>query len=117
MGILGQEAITLHRRAVGTRSEGRYTPGAAVDSIIYASVQPLSGRELERLPEGERQKHSVKVYTETELRTSDQAADTLADLLVINSGTFKVLRVDRWSAVIPHYEAYAVREDEAGGEV
>ena len=54
--ILGQRQITLRRRAAGSRNTyGEWEPGAAADSTILASVQPVDGKTLERLPEGRRQ--------------------------------------------------------------
>ena len=114
MTILGQESITLRRRAAGTRgSDGRWTPGASADSTIKASVQPATGDDLAILPEGLRQKRGKRVYTRTELRVGNLDDSTDADRLVIDGTVYQVQHVERERSVIAHYKAIALAEQEA----
>jgi hypothetical protein len=114
MTILGQEAITLRRRAAGTRgTDGRWDAGASTDSTIRASVQPASGDDLAILPEGLRMKRGKRVYTKTELRVGSLDDGTDADRLVIDSTVYQVQHVERVRSVIAHYKAIALAEQEA----
>lgn len=118
MGILGEEAVTLTRYAAGSvGSDGRRTIGAGTASTIMASVQPLTGRQLQRLPEGERQSYPLVIYTVSDVRTADHIAGVPADRITTGGNTYEVGRVQRWPAAgpLPHYEAYLMRLDETGG--
>uniref|UniRef100_A0A6M3M0V9 Head-tail joining protein n=1 Tax=viral metagenome TaxID=1070528 RepID=A0A6M3M0V9_9ZZZZ len=112
--ILGAQDVTLHRYGIGSRgTDGRFTRGAATVSTIQATVQPMNGKELSTLPEGDRTRRGIKLYTTTQLLTADQDAKRLSDRIIYQTETFEVRHVDQQPRVIPHYRAYAVRLDEA----
>ena len=114
MTILGQETITLRRRAAGTRGDdGRWIAGASSDAPIKASVQPASGDDLAILPEGLRQRRGKRVYTRTALLVGSLDDGTDADRLVIDGTVYQVQHVERERTVIPHYKAIALAEQEA----
>lgn len=116
MTILGATSVTLSRYPVGsTGSDGRYDPGTPTDSTIQAAVQPATGRQMETLPEGERQKRGLFIMTESELKTEEQmsAGPRSADRITYESEVFEVRKVEKFAMILPHYEAIAVRLDEA----
>lgn len=116
--ILSTEPVIRLRPTAGTRgADGRYVPGAPSAASIAASVQPLSGKEVETLPEGERRRDWLKLYTHSELRPVDQhsgAAGTAADRVIIDGAIYEVRRVARQRSIIPHYRAFVVRVQEGG---
>lgn len=57
------------RTAAGTRDHGRHMPGAVTTFAIVAGIDPMTGRALQDLPEGQRGDEAIKVYTTTRLRT------------------------------------------------
>lgn len=112
--MLGVETYTVTR--YGAQSlDASYAPTAAVASTheIEASVQPLSGRELEALPELDRERHNLRVYTTFALRTEGPDGSSVypADRLAIDGEAYEVREVQRWRSLapIPHYKARAVR--------
>lgn len=118
--LLGAVTITRRRYAAGTRGgDGYWTDGAATDTSITASVQPASGKTLEILPEGERSKRSIRVYTTTDLRTTSPQDGTRSDELVIagvtgiDDGIYQVQHVESHYALLAHHKAIAVRRQEA----
>ena len=118
MNILGQQPVTLTRRAAGTRgSDGRFVPGAAAATTIQASVQPTPGKDLDRLPEGERSRDSRTAFTTSTLATADQAAGTPADTITVDGATFEVYQVQAWpsSGPLPHYKVLLLELAESGG--
>jgi hypothetical protein len=116
MAILGAQPVTRVRHAAGSRAaDGRWTRGASTSTTILASVQPPKGRQLQRLPEGIRAKVTLVAYSESEIRTGDQVGGVDPDELVYLGETFLVEAVERWSGVLPHYEAYLTRKNQAGG--
>jgi hypothetical protein len=118
--LVGAENITRRRFSTAGAVRGadrRYVPGAASLTVISASVQPLRGREVETLPEGERHKDWQKVYTAADLVTADQhagGAGGAADQLDIGGITYEVRQVWPWRGVspIPHFKAFVVRLQE-----
>ena len=99
--------ITIKRDPGGSWSNGRFTPGArSTTAGVVASFQPLRGREIELLPEGDRDKRSGKVYTATELKGADRTAGTMADQIVFDGDTWEVSSVEKhtfggyWKAIV-----------------
>jgi hypothetical protein len=99
--------ITIKRDTPGTWADGRYTAGTrSTTSGVNASFQPLRGREIEMLPEGDRDKRSGKVYTATELKSADRADELLADQIVFDGDTWEVRSVEKhhfggyWKAIV-----------------
>jgi hypothetical protein len=115
VSILGESAITRTRYGVNTRDDdGRTVVGAASTLACTGAVQPVNGKDLQTLPEGERQQRGVKIYTETEFLCGDDQAGTRSDRVTVPSGhmlqgVYEVRSVTPWPAVLPHYEVVAVR--------
>lgn len=113
MSILGEEPVTLERRAANTvGNDGIVVRGAVTTSTIRGSFQPLAGEEIALLPDGERQADHRKFYTETELRTADQHAQTEADVVIVDGARYTVMQVQHQRKLIPHYKARLLRERE-----
>jgi hypothetical protein len=117
--LVGAEDITRRRfgTPAGRGADGRFIVAGTTDSTIKASVQPLSGREMETVPEGERHKDWQKVYTEADLVTADQhgaGVGSRADQLVVGGIIYEVRQVWPWRGVspIPHFKAHVVRLQE-----
>jgi len=113
--ILGQEPISRLRYAAQVRdSEGYIVDAAPTSSTIYASVQPMNGKDVEQLSEGERHREGLKLYTQSDLRTADQYLGTIADKVVIDGITYEVMHVERQRSILPHYKAMVLRLQEEG---
>jgi len=114
MSILGREKITRRRFAADTRgADGRTVKGAAVDVIVWASVQPASDDDLQTLPEGERSRQAKTLLSKSELRVADEELRLPADHALIDGDVFEVRRVSRERAILPHYRAVVVKLQEA----
>lgn len=88
--------VTIRRGSSGSSTKGRYTPGATSDTTgVVASVQPITGDELERLPEGIKSRRPAKLYTKTEVKQKDTAAQTPPDQIIWAGETWEVLSVER----------------------
>lgn len=100
---------TVTRRAAESDDgHGRAVAGATSTLSIVASVQPMSGRDLQALPEGQRADETVVIYTTTFLTTRSET--NAPDTLVIGGNTYEVFRVETWVAFgRTHYRAYAAR--------
>lgn len=107
--IFGTYSITRH--AAGSYASGRWVAGGTTLLTIMASVQQDRPRpdELLHLPEGYRAREAVRIYTETELRTANEANGTLADFLTHKGESWEVVKVEAWGHGILHYKATALR--------
>ena len=103
---------------VVTRYKARGTTDGEVDPLrieetptIVASIQPASGRDLQRLPEGLRSSEVIVIWTKTLLKvlgsTNSAGATQPADTLVYEGETYQVERCERWVQAGNFYEALA----------
>lgn len=72
---------------------------------IDASIQPITGRELEQLPEGQRSSEVRLVLTRSEMRT--RLPGNAPDVITYQGETWTVFRVERWPT---HYRAWITRD-------
>jgi hypothetical protein len=99
---------TVTRTAADTYTNGVKVAGATSNVSIVASVQPLSGRDLQVLPEGQRADETLVLYTATQLftRTPSQAPDSIS----IDGSTYEVFKVETWNYIGEiHYRAFVSR--------
>lgn len=100
---------TVTRTAAGGNTAGRYTAGATSTFSIVASVQPVTGRYLRVLAEGQRADEARLIFTSTELRTRTPTNEP--DLLAVDGETWEVFRVNRWQHLgETHYVVMASRK-------
>jgi len=107
--MLASGCYQVTRKAVTTRVNGRRVAPAVSTFEIIASVQPASGREVERLPEGLRSRETMTVYTRSELRPAQPESGTEADRISIDGADFEVLSVRRWNKLANFFNATVVR--------
>jgi len=105
---LGAEPVLLHRHSPSSRDSDGYTlRGTPTESTIQASVQPIANQdEIQRLPEGIRDRVRAKIYTNTQVLAADLDANRQPDRIIIDGVTHEVLSVSRQRSIIPHYRAY-----------
>lgn len=111
------EVAITHRRygafVVGT--DGRAPRGSPTTSTIRGTdLQPLTGRELQTLPEGERSSEWLKFFTTADVRTADQANAYPADEIVRDGIVYEVRVVKTQTQIIPHKRVEVVRIREVG---
>lgn len=120
MGFFGTHAVTRRRAtAAETRGEDGYIAAPTyTDTTIRGNLQRLSPQAIQLLPEGERTLDQWGFATTSELRTRDELAGLLPDLVVVPAPlaspaaavTYEVRDVSGpESPFLPHYEARIVR--------
>lgn len=83
--MLGVATIDVRRLAGGERTDGVWVPGTECRVSVRGAIQPLSARDLEMLPEGERTREQMKLYvpaTQEDLRTACVEHGEQADQVV-----------------------------------
>lgn len=89
---------TYQRRAAQVLDKGRTAPATLAAPVSFrASIQPLSGRDRLLLPEGDRDRDFIRIYTDTQLTMESQAARTLGDLVSYGGRTWQVTESNDWN--------------------
>lgn len=100
---------TVRRAPPATFVSGRRAIGSSYEIQVVASVQPLTGRELMRLPEGERTRERMVVFTADALHT--QSDDHAGDEIIIDGDVWEVERVENWSTLGGYWRSFVVRRE------
>ncbi len=79
-----------------TRVKGRVVPQSYSVNNFEASIQPATADELEEMPQAERNKETLKLYTETELRPVDDDGKFAADIVEWRGKLWKVVSVKHY---------------------
>ena len=85
--------VTLSRRAVAIDAHGR-TAVTETTSTIGAVVRPATEKDLERLPEGDRDRGYIKVLSESEMTAGTEAVQP--DEIIWSGARWVVKTVDSW---------------------
>ncbi len=88
---------------VGSYSDGVHVPPASSTLTVKAVVQPMSGRELERLPEGLRAGEVQVVYSLERLRA--KAPNETPDQISIGGASWQVETSEDWQVLGNYYRS------------
>lgn len=110
--------VNVKRYGPGYAANGVSVKGQATTMQIYAVIEPLRPREMMILPEGERTRERVRVYTETRLVTAEESAQTMGDRVEYNDRDYEVQQCEVWNdGEDTFYKAIAVLvEKDTGGK-
>lgn len=124
IATLATGEYTVTRRPAGVYVAGRYTPaGAPTTFTVLAGIEPVTGRELKDLPEGQSGDEVIKITTATPLLTRRPGfePDTIAYRppgYESAGEPWTVTSVKVWEAFGEvHYEAMACRAPSPAGVV
>ncbi len=120
--LLGKTLVTVERHT------GDFVLGEWVRSLestfdIELSIQPISGREQQRLPEGYRTRRVVKAYGQPapveKLRTTSLASEAPNDIVIYKGDRFDVISVEDWDIgpVQTRHIRYQLAEIGADGNI
>lgn len=105
LSLTTDTATLIRRSAPGTYVKGRWKPGTVSAPVsIACSIQPISGKTLERLPEGQRVGDLRVMYTETEVFMANEISQTKSDLVDFKGRRYEVELVEQWFGPIPHFK-------------
>lgn len=98
------------------QNDGTFLRGTPSEFHIIASVQPMGGNEIMRLPEHLRTKELVKVYSNVALRTADEKNQLPPDTIDFNGKLYEVQNVSTYGmeTKLPHYKIIASKLDGEG---
>ena len=117
------QCISVERRDGATVDGiGNAVPGIlTVFTVARAVIQPLSGRDLERLLDGDRSKEMILVHSKTNLRTAREASGQEADVILFDeptptpagilSGRYTVTKAANWQLVAGFTNVIATKQE------
>jgi hypothetical protein len=114
--FVNEETITFVKIIVPTEDfdldTGEYAETTEEEGTFLGNIQPITGKMLERLPEGRRSraKNSLWAHDPVEVGT----------IIKYKGSRYEVEEVDDWnqsSSTIPHFKYVLLREDDHGHDV
>lgn len=98
------------RFSPGGYVKGKWVNGVSEEIEIEGNVQPMRGHELLALPESDRTKDVIKVYTVENLQTLDELTQTKADLVIWNDLVYQVVKTMTYQmGILNHTKSIAIR--------
>ena len=105
---LGSALYAVTRRSASVvGSNGKAVAPNASTLQVEGMVQPLSGREVDRLPEGLQAREVRAFWTLATLQAPDQDAGTLGDHIVFEGLAWEVVGQDNWQ-LLGNYNRYLI---------
>lgn len=105
------QIMTSDEKLVGRKIRIEYVDGKPLrrpspEYVITCNVQPLNGRELLLVPEGDRYKEQYNIFTESQLEVDDEVIRY--DQLKKCNANFTIQAVEPWGT---YYKARIMRID------
>lgn len=116
--LINKIPLTLYRKGQGEWVKGRWVEGEDEEVEIEAHVQPLRYTQFQHLPEADRTKQWLTLFSSQEIRMAKEGEDGWdSDEFYFEGERYKVIRSRRYQmGVLDHWEAEAVRWELSGGE-
>lgn len=108
------ETITMFSKSGGAYVNGRFVEGTETSQSIIASVQRLTMRERQLLPEGFRASETLKIYTEIssiDLIENDVTPIEEAAEFEYKGKRYAMLSSEKWDYLVPHWKITVVAKD------
>lgn len=87
------QTVQVQRTGKGAWVDGVYTPGEAEVQSFKGIVTQASSRDMEQVPEGDRQKGTIRVLSTVPLYITGETGSNLSDIVVYKGERYKVQSV------------------------
>lgn len=103
--LLETEKITITRFSDGTFNKGQHEEGiGTVIPDVLVNIQPITGQELLQLPESNRERVELTIYSKTEIKNEDIITREIDGL------DYEVLNLRDWTAFrLSHFKGMLKR--------
>lgn len=111
--VIKKGAETLPRKRFGIVAyddHGRPSIPEPIEDTIEAWVQPVSGDDIEKLPQGRRTNEVVKIYSLDEIFSASTSDADMPDVIEIDGAEFEVENIYDWDDDGAYWKALAVRK-------
>lgn len=115
---VGKKPFTVRRKAPGhyDSSTGDWISGSETTLTVEGNMQPLSGYEMQMLPESFRSRESRKLYCVAPVYSIREAESKEPDIVEADGKDFEVHKVKQYQmGVLDHFEATLIRVEQSGG--
>jgi len=104
MSLLNKETVAVKRYAT-TYTKGRPVKTLSSSFTARGNIQPLSGKEVLQLPEGDRTSENLWMYTATEIAVNDEITRL--------GKVYEARESQNWSTqgMLQHYKVRLVKKD------
>lgn len=112
--LTGSVSIAVTRVSEGSWDKGIHVPAEPKTIYLKASVQPLlKGTDLQMLPEGDRMREVIKIYTTQPLYArSEGVSGQTPDIVIYRNKRYEVMKVIEYTmGALDHFKAIAVRKE------
>ena len=103
------EVVSVERTAVGTFVDGLYVKGPVTVFKTLASSQQPTPKQLQVLPEGERDKNPRLFISKRQLQTVNDKTGAVPDIVIFKGARFKIIMVGDWFSY-GHVMAFGVED-------
>ena len=116
INIFSEDLVVIRPTTEGAYVLGKFVPSKSTNLKIKATIEPMNAQTLLLLPEGERVKESIRIYTDVELFTVDSLKTKRADVVCYRGREYEVQMVKHWTTLIPHFAVVAVLKNTKVGD-
>ncbi len=102
--------VQVERTTPGSYVNGLYIPGTTSTFNTLVSPQQPTPKQLEVLPDGERDKDVMLFISKRSLRTVNDDDGTPPDIVLFDNKRYKIIQLANW-ATFGHTPAYGVKDD------
>lgn len=108
--MVGAKSYVIKSFSNGAYVDGLFVGETESERTVLGSLQPL-GEDMKRLPEGLDSSSTLKFYTRSKLRTSDQG-EQREDLLIFEGASYAIhkAQVHTSGAPLPHGKYWLERK-------
>lgn len=103
--------VFVNRATKGAYVDGLYVPGTNTRFAVLASVQQPTPKQLEILPEGDRDKDTLLFITKRKLQTTNDGEGLIADSVEYENSKYRLVQKANWD-LYGQNGAFGVRVDE-----
>lgn len=109
--LVKKTPVTILRHAQGSYVDGEWVEGAETSVVIQANVHPFSDYQVSIMPESDRSKSWLWLFTSSEVRQKKEGpSGTGGDRFVWQGELYEILKTQCYSmTVVDHWEAKCAR--------
>lgn len=115
MSLLQSVDLIQSKHTPGTYVKGKWVEGEKTAVPFKGTWQPSSGKVMELLPEGKRNKETFTCFAPIEMSftASDPELNVTGDEIIWENKSYEVCTASKWNnGLIPHWELICVKNKE-----
>lgn len=106
------DTLEVTRQGIGTYVEGIYQDVILPVFNMDASVQTMKPHEMINLPEAQRTKEAIWIFSDSQLFTVNEKTKIKADRVLWRGDDYEIQKVEDWTKTdLPHFKSIGIRVD------